>query len=358
MKKMIAVVLLCCIWLTGCADVFDGEYSSVKPHQQPSIPVDSRTVSAKDRDELYDALAKMVESGEEEAVISIASYDQSQLEVDMRDVRVWITNHHPIGAYAVDWISFKQGKSEGQSALTVYIHYIHDRTAIRNIQNVNGVGEATRQICMALEQFDVSLVLKVRNYEETDLVQIVENYAMENPHLIMETPQVSVNLYPDSGQIRVIELRFTYETSRDSLRSMQEQVEPVFHEAVEFVSGEDTEREKYSKLFEFLMGRFDYQIATSITPPYSLLQHGVGDSRSFAQVFSAMCRQAGLECRIVSGTKDGVSHYWNIICEDDIYYHLDLMEQTFRERADRDMAGYVWDYSAYPACGVRLSEGN
>ena len=44
------------------------------------------------------------------------------------------------------------------------------------------------------------------------------------------------------------------------------------------------------------MERYDYRIETSITPAYSLLRHGVGDSRAFAVVYAAMCQQAGLEC--------------------------------------------------------------
>ena len=47
---------------------------------------------------------------------------------------------------------------------------------------------------------------------------------------------------------------------------------------------------------------------------------------------------------------------WNMICEDGVYYHVDLTQCKenggFREKADADMKGYVWDYSAFPACGT------
>ena len=108
------------------------------------------------------------------------------------------------------------------------------------------------------------------------------------------------------------------------------------------------------------MERFDYQIETSITPSYSLLCHGVGDSRSFATIYAAMCRRANVECQVVSGTKNGDAWYWNLICENGIYYHVDLLESSaagyLRKLSDAQMDGYVWDYSAYPpADGITVS---
>ena len=104
------------------------------------------------------------------------------------------------------------------------------------------------------------------------------------------------------------------------------------------------------------MERFDYQTETSVTPAYSLLQHGVGDSRAFATVYAAMCRKAGLECLVVTGTRSGEPWAWNMIKLGSAYQHVDLLKCSagggFRETADREMDGYVWDYSGYPECPV------
>ena len=102
------------------------------------------------------------------------------------------------------------------------------------------------------------------------------------------------------------------------------------------------------------MERFDYKVETSITPSYSLLRHGVGDSRAFATVYAAMCRAANLECIVVTGTRSGEPWSWNMICEDGYYWHVDLLNSNekgkFEKKLDADMEGYVWDYSAYPLC--------
>ena len=159
----------------------------------------------------------------------------------------------------------------------------------------------------------------------------------------------------------MLELIFTYQTSRDSLRRMQTQVQPVFDSAALYVSGEGEDYQKLSQLYGFLTERFDYKFETSITPAYSLLRHGVGDSRAFATVYAAMCRGAGLECMTVTGTRAGEPWTWNIVMDNGCYYHVDLLRSNavgqFRTYTDSQMSNYVWDYSDYPACvGIAAEE--
>ena len=203
-------------------------------------------------------------------------------------------------------------------------------------------------------------MLLVSQYEDTDFSQFVQDYASEHPETIMEVPQVTQAMY-GTGESRVVELIFSYQTSRDALRRMQAQVKPVFESAVLYVSGDGDEYQKFSQLYAFLMERFDYKQETSITPAYSLLRHGIGDSRAFAQVYAAMCRDAGLTCMSVTGTRNGEPWTWNIIRDGEEFYHVDLLrcsvDGKYRERTDEEMEGYVWDYSEYPACvGAPLSE--
>ena len=58
---------------------------------------------------------------------------------------------------------------------------------------------------------------------------------------------------------------------------------------------------------------------------------------------------------MVAGTKAGKLWYWNIVCVDGTYYHVDLLrskeEGQFRGMSDAEMQGYMWYYPAYPTCG-------
>jgi len=136
---------------------------------------------------------------------------------------------------------------------------------------------------------------------------------------------------------------------------MQNQVKMLFDQAVDSVRTLETPMEKYEGLYRFLVDLNEsYRQEPSITPAYSLLLNGVGDSKAFARMYTSLCREAELECVTVTGTRDGEPWYWNIMECDGLYYHVDLTtcleNGSFFTAFDGDMTGYVWDYTAYPVC--------
>lgn len=351
MKRIASLLAVLCLMLTGCSWM-DGSYVSVKDHREQISGVQSGTLSASNYQQLRAVLEQMVQSGTETAVVNVAQFDQERVDVSMESAIRYIQTSYPLGAYAVDQVSYEIGTGVGHPAIFVEISYVHGRSEIRKVQGVRDMEGAQKVIAEAMEDCSEGVVILIQQYSETDLVQMVEDYAELHPNTVMETPQVAVGLYPDIGDSRVVELKFTYQTSRDSLRQMQTQVRRVFASAALYVSSDGTEAQKYLQLYNFLMERFDYQQGTSITPSYSLLNHGVGDCEAFAMVYAAMCVQAELECHIISGTRDGEPWYWNMIREDGVYYHVDLLRSNesggFTKYADARMQGYVWDYSAFP----------
>lgn len=355
--KILTLLVALCLMLTGCS-LFDGSYLSVTPHEEQTYTGQTEVVSANNYRQLQKVVEEMVASGSESIVINVADFDQELVEENMTTVAQYIRRTYPIGAYAVEDISYEVGTNSGRPAIAVTVSYRHSRVEIQKIRKVQTMDGAKTAIGVALDACDAGVVLQIANYQETDFSQIVEDYAEVHPNTVMETPLVAAGIY-GTGETRVVELTFTYQTNRDSLRSMQSQVKTVFESAALYVSGEGADSQKYSQLYGFLIERFDYTLETSITPAYSLLRHGVGDSRAFAVVYAAMCRQAGLECQIVTGTKMGEPWTWNIVLDNGYYYHVDLLRSSgaggFREYVDGDMSGYVWDYSAYPECVSRYT---
>ena len=354
MKKALVMILAISLLLSGCGSWMTGEYHSVSPHKVKEQSVEQTIPSVSDYNQLRNALEDLVEAGATTGRLSVEEYRASALESNMLLATEDIKKNHPIGAYAVEDISYELGTTGGLTAIAVTIRYTRDPEELQNIKPADNMEKAKELITDALSQCDSAVVFRVQNYEKTDLVQLVEDYAAANPDLVMEVPQVAVSVYPESGKERVVDLRFVYQTNRESLRQMQNYVQPVFTSAALYVSSEEESNiVKFARLYTFLMERNDYKVETSITPAYSLLRHGVGDNRAFSQVYAAMCRKAGLECLVVTGTHNGEARFWNIIFDGQIYYHVDLLSPSgFIIYSDHQMNGYVWDYSAYPACGV------
>ena len=351
MKRFFLVMVTVCLLLSGCS-LMDGEHLSVTPHELPLLGSQTTVLSVSDYRGMVEVLESMVRAGTESMVISVAQYNKQLLDSGVRSAINHLKENDPLGSWAVDKVEYEIGTGGGQPVVSVNISYIHGRSKIRQVQSVKSMEELEARVEAALEECADSVVLLVDQYDRKDLIQMVEDYGKTHPNLVMEIPAMSVGIYPDerSGS-RVVELRFTYQTSRDSLRKMQNQVKRVFSSAELYINSDSTDSQKYSQLYSFLMERDDYTIGTSITPAYSLLVHGVGDSAAFASVYAAMCRQAGLECQVISGTKNGDAWCWNLIRVDGELRHVDLLEASaqggFICHESRQMEGYVWDYSAY-----------
>lgn len=353
MKKILIGTLAACLsaLLCGCSLWLDGEYSSVTPHLEDNIAQQQDSVVVESYDSLCLTLTGLIENGNQDAVIYMPGFAQEELDSYMAQATEYVWSNNAIGAYAVNDITYEIGTNAGNTAIAVKIAYLHNRSEILRIRQANTMEDAVELITDALDNCDAGVVLKVAEYEQIDFTQLVQDYVEANPQTCMELPQVAAMIYPESGTERVVEINFTYQTSREALRSMQQTVAQVFASAKLYVSGDAENWEKYAQLYSFLMERYQYTLQTSITPSYSLLRHGVGDSKAFATVYAAMCRQAGLDCQVVSGTRAGEAWYWNMLLEDGVYYHVDLLRCSsaggFRAKTEEEMSGYVWDYSAY-----------
>lgn len=351
-RRLLTLVPALCLLLGGCG-WFNGSYVSVTPHQVQRQNAHSDSITASSYQEFLSALKQIISAGTEVAAIHVEEYPAKTLEAGVQRAVKAAMNNDPIGAYAVENIQYEIGSSSGLPAVSVAITYRHNSTELQRIRRVVDIQQAQVVVANALESYEPGIVLLVGKYSRSDFAQYVQDYASDHPESVIETPQVTEAVY-GVGDSRVVELFFSYQTSRDSLRRMQAQVKPVFESAVLYVSGDGDDYQKFSQLYAFLMERFDYKIETSITPSYSLLRHGIGDSRAFAQVYAAMCRDSDLTCMSVTGTRDGEPWTWNIVLDNGEYYHVDLLRCNetgkYRERTDEEMDGYVWDYSAYPVC--------
>lgn len=348
MKKVLVLILTMSLLLSGCGSWLDGEYHSVKPHTSDGVKLPDDVVTVSDYDQVEEALLEMVSAGKQESTFYITGFDLETADQYMDNAMNHVMKNTAIGAYAVEDIRYESGTSGGAAAIAVEVTYLHGRQDILRIKNASNMDGVKTLISHAVKNCDLTVVIKVSEYEPFDVALFVQDYAYKNPNICMELPQVTTNLYPVRGVERVMEISFTYTNARDTLRNMQNTVSPIFAAAELYVQGSESDSQKYEQLYAFLMERFDYTIETSITPTYSLLRYGVGDSKAFALVYSVMCHKADLECQVISGTRNGEAHYWNRIRYDDVEYHVDLLACNeigeFTVMLPETMTGYVWDY--------------
>ncbi len=353
MKKWIVWILAVCLLLSGCSAWLDGSYYSTTPHQEKGNQAAGDMVAVSSYSALYRVLVNMVHSGTTGGLISVKNYNQLVVAKDMSTAVQRVRQSDPIGAYAVKEIQFDLGTNAGQPAIAVNISYYHDRGELEKIHHLENTRQAEQVIAEALHNCESGIVLHIKEFDNTDMGQWVEDYSDANLDWVMEKPRVAVSLYPKTGEERVVELKFSYQNSRETLRSMQGQVQNRIQHLITDAKREQNQQDRYL-LVQQLLTQDITSIRSSITPAYSLLIHGVGDSGAVSKLFTAVCKQLDLTCITVTGTWEGNPRHWNIISLGGAYFHVDVLRSMGTDalvlETDDKMTGYVWDYSAYPIC--------
>ncbi len=351
MKKTVLIaVIFALILLCGCSAWMNGSYASVTPHKEQSFHPEQVLAAPTNYKDIENILINMILSGQQKKTISMEKMRGSWQDY-VEEAVGYVSKTYPMGAFAVLDIDYEIGTSGDKTVLTVEITYRRSMAEIGAVLQVDSQEEIEEILHSALRFFDIRVTLSFEEYKDIDFTQIIYDYARRYPQYVMEIPRLSVMTYPQTGTERIVELIFSYDTGRSTLRQMQQQVDLIFSASEIYVSGEGEETNKYAQLYSFLMNRYDYTIQTSITPAYSLLQHGVGDDEAFATVYAAMCRRAGLDCETISGTRSGKTWHWNILRIDDKVYYVDLLrcreKGQFFYKTQQEMTDYVWDNSSY-----------
>lgn len=358
----LALVLLC---LTGCGWIKD-EYTSVAEHEEPYVytepPKEETIPAATNANVLQNRIVSFVRSG-----VSRGQIDVTGFSGDVREQIPAVFNNlrtNPIYAYAVDYSDYEFFSDEAGQKELLEIRMVFRRSAeeIASIVNVVGVENAHTRIVDAVENMDAALTMKVSDYEQTDFAAAIRRHCMENPTLTAELPEVSVQVYPDEGSTRIVELHFGYSVSREELRSRRSSVETTLGSAAHLVYAEDP-MECLRLLCEYLLSRDTYSAAqTQEAPVYQLLSLQQAGDAGFASAANYLLRESGMDCILVLGEKNGLPYAWNIVCVDGQYYHLDLMQQWENGQQtpvllyDTQRAEYTWDAEQYPACPEPATE--
>ena len=322
MKKLLLVLGIICL-LSGCSLVPDS-YASIVPHTEVNTqPTDTQAITVDSATEMKNAVLSLVEEGAEGATL-MAAYEGDPA-ADFRETVRYLTESNPASAYLLESISHVLHKTGDAFQFDLLITYRRSPDTLTGVQTVRNAQDVRGALMKALSDCAEGLVLRMTSYAETDFSLLAQECFQNAPTRIMEMPKIQWQLYPDTGAVRIAELRFTYSHEPGELLAMQTAVKDILDAANAYVRYVQGDVEKASLLYSFLAERHDYLVGTSDTPAYSLLISGVGDSLSFARIYEVMCQNAGLNCTLVDGQRDGAPYYWNRLTLSDGEWDVDVL---------------------------------
>ena len=351
--KVLALLLLFCT-LTACSFAPD-TYLSVTDHAAtPGQTEQADTLVAEDYSGLKRAILSFVQAGQSEGTFRVSNYG-GDLESDLTDAAYEVAKQTPLGAYAVDYMTHDSTLIVNYYEVNIHITFRRTAREIASLETITTEGGLRMRLQKAVDNHQSCVALWMPSYQDFEPENMVAEYCAANPGTVMETPDVSVSVYPDSGTVRILEVEFTYSESAASLESKEKAVQESIDAAAEYIRYRQTDRDKAELLFTYLMERFTYTAGQTTTPVYDALCGGVADPAGLAHAWQLICDRAGVECYTVTGLRNGEEYLWNIVSDDGDYRQLDLARCVLEVgvlvlRADPEMDQYYWNQELYPAC--------
>ena len=173
------------------------------------------------------------------------------------------------------------------------------------------------------------------------------------PEYALDFPEISVEIYPDFGRQRIVEISLHYHMDPVQLQARYESLGRVLDRwANDYWDCQPLD------FAQALAQRCDYDPEGGSTA-YHVLVERRADSQGAALALLALCGRLELGGELVEGTllagEEESPHFWTIVDTENGPRHLDPSPPEGTElalRTDREMEdlGYIWDRDNAPAC--------
>lgn len=366
MHRAFLALLLCLgmlIALPGCG-IINNEYVVVGNYT-PSIQEESREdgkIAVKNYAGLRRALLSMAYAGKTEgSIVFDSAYDGDTTE-DMASACWAMRTQDALCAYCVENIAYEINKIVTINEANVYISYSEATASPEDISRLSFSYAAEGALKKAIIEGRKQLVLLVdrSDYSAEDMAGVITEIYRENPTIVPVEPLSSVNMYSGSGAQRLYEININYGLTEDEINERSAQLMAI--DAFSSLDMENmAEADRAYQASIYLLENCVLSDSSFANTAYSALVQGEANSEGLAFAYVELCRQLGVDCRIVYGQYEWHDHCWNIVNIDGNNYHVDIssaisngLESSFL-RSDENIWGqYRWDVSAYPKCSDEL----
>lgn len=148
-------------------------------------------------------------------------------------------------------------------------------------------------------------------------------------------------------------MNVTYLTTKEQ----EEYIETELKRAVNsIIKANMSDFEKVRAINDYIINRYKYDYTEKSISVYSALTTSLAVCQGYSMTAYKMLNYAGIENRIIVGKIKDVSHSWNIVKIDGVWYQLDITNNDSIEKdkyflVNDDMMAanqYSWDREKYP----------
>ncbi len=368
MKRLLCALLAgtALLSLSGCRSVFEREYYYEAPYAGDFGTRSDRATEIRNYSMLKTALTNMITNHTEKAEFRFSSYN-GNINEDLAAACFEIKSDHPLGAYAVESLSYDTSYVVSYYMANIYIGYKRTAEELSSIVYTSSVADFDDSVCRAADGFEPGLVIRcfAPGIDETHILKLIKRHYYDEPTVLIAEPKADVTGYPADSASSIFDIRFHYGFTKQRSEDMASELRKRLRETVGEMS--ETEQPKLAlEAARYLSGANTNagMFGLYADTVYGALVYGNADSKGLALAYRALCDELGIECVVVEGGFGSIgteTHYWNIIGLEDAYYHVDISampeDPTIAFLLSDEMlwGRCIWETEDYPVCDGPLT---
>ena len=351
--RLAALALALALPLSGCAAMLERSYVSSTTHvEYTPLAEDASILRAESYRGLVDAILYFVNEHAQQGTVRLYNYT-ADVEQDVAAACREVMEEDPLGAFAVADITYTCARIVSYYEVTVSLRYSHTREEVAAIQSVGGATAVHQRLRQAMAIFSSSLVLRVSYFTgDADQVRSMAAKAYyDTPQCAFGMPEIQVDLYPDGGTQRIVEIALRWPEEQAALVGRSRELTAL---ADQLLRDHPPEGEQYTpgELAGLLRQTAAPVDGTGASDPYSALSGQSANLLAHALALELLLQQAGFEVTLVNGMANGESASWLIVDGGEGYRHLLPTDETAALYTDLELTGlgYLWNAELYPDC--------
>lgn len=336
-KKIFSLALAASMFisLSGCAGIFSKEYLYVTDYVDNSSEHDGdETVTVSDFDGLKNAVSKMVEDQLTEGKLIFSNYS-GDLQSDLSQVGWSVKSENALADYCVDYVSYYLNRIVTYYEAQIHITYKRTASEVQSIIPVAGLTGFKEQLSKSLNDCaeEVAVQWYARSLTQEDVASAIKEVYFSDPSASVVSPTPEITIHSSSTAKNIVELSFKYGYSDSQLMMMKEELNRKIGSIVA-ASHSDSSPQFARNLCESIASGTELDKANLPESPvsavslsstvYGALIAGKADNLGMALAYQALCKSAGIESTVISGTLNHHVHYWNSISIDGVSSYVDV----------------------------------
>lgn len=353
-KRCISGILLAALLLSlcGCTSVFDKEYLSVRPYEEPSnLLTDTDTTQIRNYAGLMRALNTMAAQYERSFVLAFGDYD-GIIADDLAAACEELRTGTAIGAYCIRSVTYETEQVIAYCEANITITYNRPESDVRSIYSAQTQKSILDCVVDALDRQKTQFAIQISTstLESSDVAALVRSACLNQPQLVVDFPAIDVTVYSGGSSQKIFGITLRYGAGESVVNDRRTQLDGRVRTLTSTLTADAQETPVQAAL---VVMRACEQRTTAVRTAYDALVTGQADSCGLAMAYKAVCDALNIPCQVVSGRFQGTERCWNVVQVGGNYYHLDLSMQseTLWLRSDESMqSSYQWDAESCPAC--------